>query len=156
MHDPRVVGGLDGPGQRDQQLGGLPAGLGRAVEAIGQRSPLEELERHERQVIDRADLIDLNDMGMAELGDCLGFEAKAGKVFGPRLLPAANHLHRDHPVQTGLAGEIDHPHAAFAELFQELVTRNRGPVGTAVGSRCSPWSEGCPDRSGSTCRRDPP
>ena len=133
MDDPRVVGRLNGPGQRDQQLGGLPAGLGRAVQAIGQRSPLQELERHEGQVVDLADLVDLNDVGMAELGDGLGLGAKAGEVLGACLLPAADHLHRDHAVQTGLAGQVNHPHAPFAELFQELVAGNRGPVGGAVG-----------------------
>jgi hypothetical protein len=70
---------------------------------------------------------------MAELGDRLGLEAKAGKVLGACLLPAANHLHRNQPVQTGLAGQVDHPHAPFAELFQELVTGGRGPVGIASG-----------------------
>ena len=142
MDDPRVVGGLNGPGQRDQQLGGLPAGLGRAVQAIGQRSPLEELERDERQVVDLADLVDLDDVGMAELGDGLGLDAEPGEVVGPGLLPAADHLHRDHAVQPGLAGQVDHAHAPLAELLQELVAGDRGPVGGAVASRRGSWVGG--------------
>ena len=68
---------------------------------------------------------------MAEPGDGLGLDAEPGKVVGPRLRTAADHLHRDHAVQAGLAGQVDHPHAPFAELLQELVAGDPGCVGCA-------------------------
>ena len=85
MDDPGLVGGVDGPGQRHHQLGGLPARLRRAGQAVVEAAALEQLQRDERQAVRLADLVDLDDVGMPEPGDRLGLDAEAGQVLGPRL-----------------------------------------------------------------------
>src|SRR4051794_22645939 len=73
----------------------------------------------------------MEDVGMAELGDGLGLDAEPGEVVGPRLLASPDHLHRDHAVQPGLAGQVDHPHAPLAELLYEVVAGDPGSKGCA-------------------------
>ena len=54
------------------------------------------------------------------------------KCSGRAVLAAADHLHRDEPVQSGLAGQVNHTHAPLAELFDELVAGDAGPLGLAA------------------------
>ena len=102
-------------------------GWGVPAEPVGEAPAFEQLQRHERQAVDLADVVDLDDVGVPEPGDGLGLDAEPGEVVGPRLLPAADHLQGDQAVQAGLAGLVDDPHAPFAELLQDLVAGDRGP-----------------------------
>ena len=87
MDDPGVVGNLDGLGQGDDQLGGLAAGPGRAAEAVVEAAALEQLERDVGQALGLADVVDLDDVGMAEPGDGLGLDPEAGEMLGRAWLP---------------------------------------------------------------------
>ena len=75
--------GLNGPRQRDNQLGRRASRLRRARQASIEVPSLEELERHERNVAEFADIVDLQDMGMTEPRDGLGLDAKAGQMIVP-------------------------------------------------------------------------
>ena len=103
---------LDGPGERGHQLGRSPAWLGIAGQAVFQGSPLEQLEREEGKAIDLADLVDLDDIRVAEPGDGLGLDPNAGEVVGPRPLSTPDHLEGDQAVQAPLPGLVDHAHAS--------------------------------------------
>jgi hypothetical protein len=118
VDDPRVVGHPDGACERDHELGGLPARLGRSPQAVIERASLEQLERHERQAVDLADLVYLDDVGMAKQGDCLGLDAEPAEVIGPRVAAAPDHLHRNQAVQSKLPGQEDHAHSPLAEFLQ--------------------------------------
>ena len=78
MDDPGLVGDVDGPGQGAMQLGRRPARLRGACQAVGEAAPLEQLQGDERQAVGLADVVDLDDVGMAEPGDRLGLDAEAG------------------------------------------------------------------------------
>ena len=64
MDDPRVMSDLNGPSQRDHQLGRSPARLRIARQPIIQRASFQQFQRHEWQRVDLADLVDLHDVGM--------------------------------------------------------------------------------------------
>ena len=91
---------------------GVPASRSARLPAF------EQLQRDERQAVDLADLVDLDDVGMAEPGDGLGLDPEAGEVVGAGLAAAADHLEGDQAVQARLPGLVDDPHAAFAELLR--------------------------------------
>ena len=108
--------------------------LGRARQAVVEVAPLEQLQRHERQAVDLADVVDLDDVGMAEPGDGLGLDAEPGEVIGPGLAAAEDHLQGDQAVQAPLAGLVDDAHPPLAQLLQDLVARNLGGVSVCVRS----------------------
>ena len=70
--------------------------------------------------------MDLNDVGVAEPGNGLGLDAEPGEAIGPCLAAAANHLNRDPAVESRLPRQVDHAHAALANLLEQLVAGDRG------------------------------
>ena len=82
--------------------------------------------------------MDLDDVGMAKLGDGLGLDPEPGEVLGAGLAAAADHLHGDEAVQAHLAGQVDDAHAPLAQLLQELVAGDRWATRTGSARRSRP------------------
>ena len=74
VDDPGLVRDVDGPGQGHQQLGRRPARLRSAGQPVGEAAALEQLQGDERQAVRFADVVDLDDVGVAEPGDRLGLD----------------------------------------------------------------------------------
>ncbi len=125
VDDSGVVGELDGPGERDQELGGRAAGLGRTCEPVIERAPLEQLEGNEGCAGGFADLEDLNDVGMTQPGDRLGLDEEPGLSFGATGPVPADHLHGNQAIQSELPRLVDDAHASLAEHVKELVAGDR-------------------------------
>ena len=104
------------------------AGLRISREPIVQAAAVEQLQRDERQAVRLADVVDLDDVRMAQPRDRLGLDPETREVVGPRLAAAANHLHGDQAVQPEVPRLVDDPHPALAQLLEDLVVRNRRPV----------------------------
>ena len=117
---------MDGPGQRHQQLGRRPSGLGRARQAIGEAPAFEQLQGDERQAFGLTDVENLQDVRVAEPSDRLGLDRKPHKKVRVRLAAAADHLQGDQSVETDLPGLVDDSHPSLAEPFLDFVTRNSG------------------------------
>ena len=64
MDDPGLMGGVDGSSQRGHQFGPRSSRLGRARKSIVETAAFEQLERHERQAVYFADIINLQDVRM--------------------------------------------------------------------------------------------
>ena len=120
MHDAGLVRRVHGPGERRHQLGRRAAGLGRPLEAVGEAPPFEQLERDEGAAVGLAEVVDLDDVGMAEPGDGLGLDQEPLAMLGVGVLAVADHLQRDDPVQRAVPGLVDDAHAAAAQLGQDL------------------------------------
>ena len=84
MDDAGLVRRVHGRGQRGHQLGRRAARLGRPLEAVGEAPPLEQLERDEGAAVGLAEVVDLDDVGMAEAGDGLGLDQEPGAMLGVR------------------------------------------------------------------------
>ena len=80
VDDSGVVCDLNGPGQSDQKLGGIPARLWSACEAVLQRATLEQLQGNEWFAVGLADLENLDDIGMTKASDGLGLDPDAGEM----------------------------------------------------------------------------
>ena len=135
MDDPRARGRPEWPSP------GWPAarrparpGCGRAGQPVGEDRSLEQLQRDERQAVHLADVVNLDDVGVAELGDGLGLDPEAGEVVGAGLAAAPDHLDGDQAVQAHLPGLVDDAHPPSTELLQELVAGDRWAART--GSAC--------------------
>ena len=63
VDDAGAVGGVDGPGQRLDQPGGLGRGGSGPPPAVGQRAAGDELQREERATVVLADLVDCTTFG---------------------------------------------------------------------------------------------
>ena len=58
-------------------------GWGVPVQSIVEVPSFEQLQRYERQAVHFADVVDLHDVRVPELGDRLGLDPEAGQVLVP-------------------------------------------------------------------------
>lgn len=78
----------------------------------------------EWQALVLANLEDLDDVGMDELGGGLGLVAQPGAFPQTGVLASENHLQRHDPAKVRLPGLVDDPHASPADLVENLVVAN--------------------------------
>ena len=121
VDDPDAVDRADGAGERGHQLGGLAGRHRRAGQPLGERAPLEHLEREVRHAADLAHLVDLDDVGMLHPGDDLGLDAESPELLGVDVEVAPDHLEGDRSLERPLEGLVDDPHAATAEQPKDFV-----------------------------------
>ena len=74
-----------------------------------------------------ADLEDLDDVGVFDRGDRLGFRLEPNEILGPRAGAGPDHLQGDEPVEPLLARLVDDPHPTRAQHLQDLVTGDVRP-----------------------------
>ena len=81
-----------------------------------------------------ADVVDLDDVGVLEPGDGLGLGQEADGGLGAGVRAGQDHLQGDGAVEPDLAGLVDDPHAAAAQLALDLVAGDgrRGAVGDGL------------------------
>ena len=79
-----------------------------------------------------ADLVDLDDVRVADLGNGAGLVAEAGELRGSGMLPRQDSLEGDDAVEVELVSEVDDPHSPTSKLSQHFVT---GQIGGTLGGR---------------------
>ena len=100
----------------------------------GVARPVDELTQARRQTAARDELhaevaetrvlthfVNRHDVGMIEIGDCLGFEAKAPAIVFGGEDAGQNHFESDRPIQAHLARFKDNAHAAARQLANQFV-----------------------------------
>ena len=118
---PRCVRVMDRSSQRFDEPHGLSNRHRRAIQLMGEASPLNELHAQVGAAIVLTDLIDGNDLGMIQQSGRLCLVAKA-LPFGRRgKLACQDHLHGDQTVKAFLTGLVDDAHAPAGDLLQQLV-----------------------------------
>jgi hypothetical protein len=124
VDDAALVGVVDRAGQRLDQGG--RGGRRRDVggDGLRQGAAADVLQRVERSALRRADLVDLDDVGVLELGDRLRLGAEADQRFGVGQIARQDHFQGDEPVELDLPGLVDDAHAAAAQLAEDLITAN--------------------------------
>ncbi len=86
--------------------------VGCGGEPLCQRRSVDELHRHEHAACERADLVDLDDMRVAEPGQCLRLADQAGMII------LVQQFDRHPPLEPLVVRRIDRTHATLAELTQ--------------------------------------
>jgi len=99
--------------EHDREGGGERHGA--AAQACRERLAFEQLHDDEQLAGVLADLVDATDARVGEIRGqpCFTEEAFADRVVVDEL--AANHLDRDPPIERGIDGRVDQPHASFTE-----------------------------------------
>ena len=117
------------------------AGLEQGFEGVA----LDELHRQERPAVGEfADPVNGRDAGVLELAGDLRFVDEPHCRAGPRGVPLGQDLDGHLAVQGHVPGAVNHPHAAAADLVEQLVPGRRdggsarrgrsfGTVGAAQG-----------------------
>ena len=82
-----------------------------------------------------ADVVDLDDVGVLEAGDGLGLLVEPRQGDGAGVGAGQDHLERDQTIQVDLAGLVNDPHAAPAQLLEDLEAGDDWPPGRSPGSR---------------------
>ena len=92
------------------------------IDDRAQRRPLDELHRHVVLPIDFAELVDLHDVAVREVGGELGFVDEELQPVALRRVLRMDDLERDplgEPGGAELLGLVDGRHAAVRDLSQE-------------------------------------
>jgi hypothetical protein len=137
VDDTALVGGVDGSRQGFDEAGGLDGRQRLPRQALGQTAPLDVFQDEVRPALVFADFKDLHDIGMLEAGG--GLRLGAETIEGVRAAAGVggDHLEGDHAIEGGLAGPIHHPHAAAADLPQQLeVAEDGGELRRPLGEQC--------------------
>jgi hypothetical protein len=124
MHDAGCVGGVNGLGQGAHQLGRRAGGPRLAMQPAGQASAGEQFEGTVGPSVVGSGIEHLDDPGVLEAGDGLGFGPEPAQETGAGVVAGEDHLEGDETIQLHLAGAIDDAHAAASELTQDLVARH--------------------------------
>ena len=91
------------------------------LQQAGQRSAFDQFQGQEWPVVVLADLIDLDEIGVPQPGNGLGFGLKALHLSATGQLAGQNHFERHGPIQAHLARAEYHPHAAARDLPLQFI-----------------------------------
>ena len=122
MNQPLLMGVLQGEGRLVDIVGG--AGRRDALLVLedgGQTGALDELHDEEMAAGLLLRVVGLDDAGVTELGQRLGFAAEAHDSTGVVDAPLRQHLDGDAAVQLGVVPQVNLAHAALAQFVQQLV-----------------------------------
>ena len=97
----------------------------RAAQLLLQAAAAAELQREERPALVLADLVDLDDVGVLQARDRFRLRPEARQFRGAGVAARQDHLQRYHPVRLDLPRPVHHPHAAAAQLTQQLIAGDR-------------------------------
>ncbi len=137
VQDAALVGVMDGAGQGRHQAGeacllliGGPVPLSRHLEfgePASQAASFHELQGEVGLVVDLANVVDGDDVGMVQLGGGLGLDAEAAQGRARGGLPGQDHLEGHLAVEAHLPGPVDDAHAAAGDLAEQFVVAKALP-----------------------------
>ena len=122
VNDAALVGMLQGQGQLADQLDGL--GWSKRLarhEAFGQTISGDKGHGQVGRIVDFANFIQWADVGVLQGSGGLGFAQKAGPAGGGIRSGQCRDLEHQGPIEPGIVGEENRPHAALAEQPIEAV-----------------------------------
>ena len=95
-----------------------------AANRLGEATPGDELQRKVRQPVVVADLVNLDDSRVLNLGDRTGLDVEPRDLVTRGMRPGQDHLERDQPIQSNVPGLVDDAHPAAADLGDDHVSRH--------------------------------
>jgi hypothetical protein len=121
VHDAVAVRFRHRAGHRRGNLDGAPRRERPARDQVAQVLTLHQLHHHVRVVFVHSVVVDGGNGGVGERRGSPGFAQQTLAM----LSGGAGELDRHTPAQQGVLGQVDHAHAAFTELLQDPVMRER-------------------------------
>jgi hypothetical protein len=115
---------------------------GSFADPVMQRTAGDELHHHEDFVVGGFDVVDGRDVGMVERGGRLRFLNEALLVIGVANVGGVEEFERDRALESGVNRFVDDAHAAFAELLDNSVVRDRATDHERLRiTPCISWGE---------------
>jgi hypothetical protein len=122
------VGGGESVAGGDERGDDLTPRSWRVAEPGAEGLAVDELHGEEHAMVDGADVVDRDDVGVGEPGEGLGLAEHAGLTAG--VAGARQHdLEGDAAIELGVVGGVDHAHAAGAERIEQDVAAEHGALG---------------------------
>ena len=112
VKDSALVGMVDGPRDDRHQSSRRPGVAMIFLEPFREVSPFDKLHAEKAATALFGDLVNRHDIGMVEMGDCLGLVAKPSRIVVAGPGSVANHLECHQTVQAALTSPKHHAHAA--------------------------------------------
>jgi hypothetical protein len=81
--------------------------------------------------------VDLNDMGMLQGGDHLGFQPEAAATVGAGQGAVSDYLESDEPFELQFASQVHDPDAAMTQLLEDFIAGNTGSCVRIVGGKAA-------------------
>ena len=140
VHEPgRVRGGQPAPG-RDEHVEHLAPRPRLVGEPALERSARDELHREEHLVVEHADVVDGDDVGVREPRHRLRLAQQARAAPCPsRPVPGLEQLERDLAIELGIVRAVDDAHRAGADAFDDDVTADSS-AGLEIAGCHARWS----------------
>src|SRR5262245_39549406 len=114
-------GKLKGKGQESCERKGLAG-----TEDLAQAAPLNEFHREEQLVVGFVDRVQVNNIRVVQRSGRFGLPLKARAEIGRLRDSRAEELDRDAALEPGVFGDINHSHAATAQLLpNDVMTEMR-------------------------------
>ncbi len=142
MDDATLVGDVHCACQRFHQLGSRPRRRRTLLHALLEAAAFDELEREIGPAFVLTGFVDLDNVGVLQLGDRFRLGTKPGEPYRAGMRPREDHFQRNQALQPHVPGLVDHAHAATAEFLQNLISRHHhalkhGRAGAAwLPARC--------------------
>ncbi len=94
--------------------------------------------RDEHALVERADVVDCDDMRVGELGHRLRFSPQA--VLELRIAVTSQHLERDDAIELRIARRVDHAHSPGTDLVHDhIASESRTGRDHVIGARLDRW-----------------
>ncbi len=114
-----IVGLLQGKRQGADQRRRLRGRQAPQAQPLRQRGPVDVGHRQKRRAVDDAGFVEGADVRMVQRRGGAGGPPKARGGIGPAVVQ--RNLQGDEPAQFRVVGQVNHAHAALAELHQDAV-----------------------------------
>ena len=126
---PRLVGMVDGAGERLDELGCRPRVLRCPRDPLVETAPFHVFERQVINAVLTAHFMDLHDVRVLESGHGFRLVAKAGDLLGGGVDAMPDDLQGHQAFQAGLLRQVDDAHAAVSQLADHGVLADVGRQG---------------------------
>ena len=107
MDDPEIVRGLDHPGERGRDPGRFRWRDGLAAKSVGEAAAFDQLQAQVGDALVFADVVDRDDLGMAEPCDRHRLLAIPLDGLARCVRTGGEHLQRDQAIEFDLPGLVD-------------------------------------------------
>src|SRR5581483_5774519 len=116
MNNAALVGIVHGPGDGLHELSCLAPRRKPLGKSLVNAGPVDKFECAEGTTILLGDGVNLNDVGMLQTSDGLGFGQETCLFLSARMTSGADHLQSYDALQVELPGSVDNPHPTAAQL----------------------------------------
>ena len=133
MDELLFVGVVQGVGELADHLANYRQGQQAGPAAKGQASGLErrpanKLHGYEGHAVKDIEVVDLDNIRVAQDRDCAGLAGETLKQFGIACQMRVDDLERHEAVEAGLVGAVDSSHATAPELLKHTVAPKGSPA----------------------------